>query len=166
MSLSLHCESYQATSGHFGLHISRWQESQLQSPSQTPWSFPHSRSLTHVRDPLLSISHRFLFTLQVIPPYTGSSLLSLPVPSPTWFSPSMTILFSLLSEIQTSSLGPLCYLASLGLWVVAGVSCTSWLKSQPGRTPNGGIRINPPTKPLTQNVSCLQDMQGPRCHRD
>ena len=112
MSLSLHWKPCLATEGgHLRLHVPHYKEPQLESPSQTPWNYPHPKCLVLPRDG--ASPSRFLSKVPspafhpcspyISPPPVPLLFLSHPVP---FLPPSNDNLFPILSEIQACSLGP------------------------------------------------------------
>lgn len=90
VSLSLHWGTCLASGGDsVMLHIPHCQESQLESPSWTPWSLHHPRSLAHLRDAPLSLptSSHSPDPLSALP--TPDPQITLPITSATQFPSSI-----------------------------------------------------------------------------
>ena len=102
--------------------------SQPRSFPYTPSSLFHPSSLACPYNDSTWIAFLCLKTLNPTPDtpnWSSPCTLSHTIPSDQ--SPLIDILFTLLSEIQSSYLGPYCFLASLGAWIVAWTSCTVWV---------------------------------------
>ena len=119
--LSLHWDPCLATgSGHLRVHIPHYSETKLY--------YHLFKVLGHPRDTLPCSSHHRLPLLLFI------HLVPNPIPCPlqTQFLLSIHLqylfYFSFRKRFSYLPQGP-CYLASLGLWIVAWLSCTLWLIS-------------------------------------
>lgn len=120
VSPSLHWKYCLATGGdRFRLHIPSVSQSHFNRLPEPPCSLVSGLS----KSPELI----FILSHNQLSPYPSQHLLFILFPSPPHLPPRR--LFYFLFLFKPLPLGPPCYLASLGLCIVAWLSCTSWLMS-------------------------------------
>jgi len=125
----LHCKSYLVTGGsHFRLYITCWSESEQESPHRLPVSSSILSFQLVPEMPLTNFcSHSQPFPILLPPP-----LLTLPRHLPNDFYSihfQWLLSFSFWVKFIHLPLGSPYYPVSLGLWIVARLSCTLRLMS-------------------------------------
>ena len=102
----------------------------------------------------------------------GISSTANPLPSPRWRPsrqcyPSVALRWwGLDLELMKESLWSALLTLKEAIWAETTHSCASELRSTVRDFQRREGDINPPTKPSTQNLSCLQDVQGSRWSKD